>query len=78
MAAKQKKCFSKSAAALIADYEWLRRVLAYLEMQSELLDRRLVELERLLPEGYVYPGDQFGAAGIVAYRKKIPPVKGLF
>lgn len=37
---------------LIADYEWLRRMMRLLEMQTELVDRQLVELEGLLPDDY--------------------------
>ncbi len=42
---------------LIADYEWLRRMMRHLDMQTEHIDRQLVELENLLPDDYVYPGD---------------------
>lgn len=43
---------------LIADYEWLRRMMCLLDFQIEQLDRQLVELEKLLPDDYVYPDDR--------------------
>ncbi len=45
---------------LIADYEWLRRMMRHLDMQTEQIDRQLLELENLLPDDYVYPGDPPG------------------
>jgi len=41
---------------LIADYEWLRRMMRLLEMQTEQVDRQLIELEGLLPDDYAFPG----------------------
>lgn len=43
--------------ALIAEYEWLRRKAHELHVQAEYVDRRLVEIERQLPDEYVFPGD---------------------
>lgn len=42
---------------LIADYQWLRRMMRHLEMQTERIDQKLTELEELLPEDYVHPND---------------------
>jgi hypothetical protein len=42
---------------LIADYEWLRRFMHYLEVQAEAVDLQLRELECRLPNDYVFPGD---------------------
>ena len=42
---------------LIADYEWLRRLMRHLDMQTEQVDRQLVELENQLPDNYVHPDD---------------------
>ncbi len=41
---------------LIADYEWLRRMMRLLEMQTEQVDRQLIELEGVLPDDYAFPG----------------------
>jgi hypothetical protein len=46
---------------LIADYEWLRRMATVLEMETDQIDQRIIELERLLPDDYHYPGDPEGA-----------------
>ncbi len=43
--------------ALIAEYERLRRKAHELHVQAEYVDRRLTEIERLLPDEYTYPGD---------------------
>lgn len=48
---------------LIADYEWLRRMMRHLDMQTEHIDRQLVELENLLPDDYVYPDDPKSRTG---------------
>lgn len=45
-------------AKLIAEYEKLRHRLTKLFGQIETTDRRLVEIERVLPDTYVYPGDR--------------------
>lgn len=45
-------------AKLIAEYEKLRQCLAELFEQVETTDRRLVEIEKVLPDTYVYPGDR--------------------
>ena len=44
-------------AALIAEYENLRREADKLDQRGEQVDARLVELEHLLPDSYTYPGD---------------------
>ncbi len=44
-------------AALIAEYERLRHEVDELDRRSEQTHARLVELERLLPNSYTYPGD---------------------
>lgn len=44
-------------AALIAEYERLRHELTERVRQGQKLDSRLVELERILPDSYTYPGD---------------------
>ena len=44
--------------ALIAEYERLRHEADQLNQRSEQVDARLVELERLLPDSYTYPGDR--------------------
>ena len=44
-------------AALIAEYERLRQEADQLFRRTEQVDARLVELERLLPDSYTYPGD---------------------
>ena len=44
-------------ATLIAEYERLRHEADELNQRSEQVDARLVELERLLPDHYVFPGD---------------------
>ncbi len=43
--------------ALIAEYECLRREEYHLNARSEQGDARLIELERILPDSYTYPGD---------------------
>ncbi len=43
--------------SLIQEYERLRRLAHELDVQVETVDQRLVELERLLPDRYDYPGD---------------------
>jgi hypothetical protein len=45
-------------AKLIAEYERLRGRLSALYAETAAADLRLTELERLLPETYVYPGDR--------------------
>jgi hypothetical protein len=42
---------------LIGDYEWLRRMMRLLDMQTEQVDRQISELEKLLPDDYSFPGD---------------------
>ena len=43
--------------ALIAEYEHLRREEYHLNARSDRVDARLIELERILPDSYTYPGD---------------------
>ena len=43
--------------ALIQEYEKLRRKAHELEVQAECVDRRLLEIERQLPNRYTFPGD---------------------
>ncbi|MBU4271162.1 MAG: hypothetical protein KKA28_04785 [Planctomycetes bacterium] len=42
---------------LIAEYEWLRRMISHLEMQTERIDQQLIEMENRLPDDYNFPGD---------------------
>jgi hypothetical protein len=42
---------------LIGDYEWLRRMMQLLDMQTEQIDRQIGELEKILPDDYSFPGD---------------------
>lgn len=44
-------------AAVIAEYERLRHEADALDKRSERIEARMIELERLLPDGYTYPGD---------------------
>ena len=46
-----------NATALIAQYERLRQEADQLDQRSEQVEARLVQLERLLPNTYTYPGD---------------------
>lgn len=41
----------------IREYEWLRRLAHDLAVQSATVERRLVELEFLLPDRYQYRSD---------------------
>ncbi|MBU4272497.1 MAG: hypothetical protein KKE86_12980 [Planctomycetes bacterium] len=43
--------------ALIAEYEWLRKLAQTLDSQASDVDARLIEIERQLPDGYTFPGD---------------------
>jgi hypothetical protein len=45
-------------AQLIAEYERLRERLFEIEALATAIDHRLVELEKLLPEGYTHPHDR--------------------
>ncbi len=42
---------------LIAEYEWLRRMMSHLEIQTERIDRQLIEMENHLSDDYTFPGD---------------------
>ena len=57
MAADDRTALMARRDRLIADYEWLRRMMCHLDMQTELLDKQLTELENLLPSDYVHPDD---------------------
>ena len=64
MAAKDKKRLIAGRDRLIADrdrligeYEWLRRMMHHLDMQTEQIDRQIIVLEKLLPDDYTFPGD---------------------
>ncbi|MBU4271287.1 MAG: hypothetical protein KKA28_05435 [Planctomycetes bacterium] len=64
MADKDKKRLLAGTDRLIADrdrligeYEWLRRMACHLDMETERIDRQLIELENLLPDDYVFPSD---------------------
>ena len=46
-------------AKLIREYERLRKLAHELDVQSNTIERRLVEIERLLPDRYSYPEDVF-------------------
>jgi hypothetical protein len=46
-------------AKLIREYERLRKLAHELDVQSDTVDQRLVEIERLLPDRYSFPGDVF-------------------
>ena len=48
---------TRDKAKLIAEYVRSRDRLSELYREVAAVDRRLVELERLLPEEYVYPDD---------------------
>ncbi|HLA85751.1 MAG TPA: hypothetical protein VJL29_13250 [Thermoguttaceae bacterium] len=50
----------EAEAKLIAEYERLRRRLHELNVQVEHIDRRLVQIERQLPDRYVFPDDTPG------------------
>jgi len=52
MAAKDKEWLSEERNRLIADYEWLRRMMRHLDMQTDMVDRQLTELENMLPDDY--------------------------
>ena len=46
-------------AKLIREYERLRKLAHELDVQSNTVDQRLIEIERLLPDRYSFPGDVF-------------------
>lgn len=46
-------------AKLIREYERLRKLAHELDVQSNTVDQRLVEIEQLLPDRYSFPGDVF-------------------
>jgi chaperonin cofactor prefoldin len=49
---------TKNMAELITRYEELRLQLRELDAQTERLDMEIAEMERELPDDYVYPGDE--------------------
>ena len=46
-----------SESALVAEYEWLRQLAIVLESQANYVDKRLVEIELILPDAYRLPAD---------------------
>jgi hypothetical protein len=48
---------ARDKAKLIAEHVQLRDRMSDLYHEVTAVDQRLIELERLLPEEYVYPGD---------------------
>jgi hypothetical protein len=46
-----------SVEKLIREYEWLRQLAETLDVQTNLVDSRLVEIEPRLPDDYTFPGD---------------------
>jgi hypothetical protein len=48
---------STGAEDLITEYEELRRLAHESHVQAETVDQRLVEIERQLPDTYIFPGD---------------------
>lgn len=48
---------AKNPKALIAEYEWLRQYDKSLELEANLVDARLVEIERDLPDDYTFIDD---------------------
>ncbi|MBN1909325.1 MAG: hypothetical protein JW818_06275 [Pirellulales bacterium] len=48
---------AKSEEELIGEYEQLKRRLHELNVQTEHIDRRLVQIERQLPDHFTLPGD---------------------
>ena len=57
MAAKDKKRLIADRDRLIGEYEWMRRMMQHLDMQTERIDREMIVLEELLPDDYTFPGD---------------------
>ncbi|MBN1588077.1 MAG: hypothetical protein JW888_01020 [Pirellulales bacterium] len=51
---------AKSEEELIAEYERLRKRLHELDVQAEYIEGRLVQIERQLPDRYVFPDDAPG------------------
>ncbi len=47
----------KDEENLIAEYERLRRRAHELDVETETVDRRLIEIEKELPDHYTFPGD---------------------
>ena len=48
---------AKNEEELIAEYERLRRLAHELDVQTNTVDARLVEIEGQLPDRYRFPGD---------------------
>ncbi len=55
--ARDKAMIAYDKATLIAEYERLRCEADKLDERSEQIEARLIELERLLPNNYQFPGD---------------------
>ena len=62
---------AKNEKALIAEYEWLRKLAQTLDSQINLVDARLIEIERQLPDSYAFPGDSI-LLGCIANRTRRP------
>jgi len=60
---------SARSLRLIAEYEVLRKLANELDVHAEMVDERLIEIERELPEEYVYPGNT-ATSGRVFRRSK--------
>ena len=50
----------KKQNALVAEYEWLRQYNKALDLEANLVDARLVEIERVLPDDYTFADDPPG------------------
>ena len=57
MAAKDERRLIADRDRLIGEYEWMRRMMHHLDMQTERIDREMIVLEELLPDDYTFPGD---------------------
>ena len=57
MATKDERRLIADRDRLIGQYEWMRRMMQHLDMQTEHIDRQLIELENLLPDDYTFPDD---------------------
>ena len=59
---------AKDNTDLIAEYRRLRRLLHELTAKAETVDKRLVEIEFLLPDQYVYPEEGRNRASVLDRR----------
>jgi hypothetical protein len=65
---------SRRPEEVIAHYTFLRRKFAELEREMDRVDAELLRLERLLPDEYVYPGDEIdGRAAAFLSDEASPP-----